>query len=209
MPSYTSHPGARRTGTTFVPSRDRSSIYCRVVASDRQELPDPEREIVGEEVLLDANLEAEGHEFLSRCIQCVPRRATAGVLGRSDRAERFTIMIKDLVSGDLLPDQISDTAYGVAWAKNNHLFYTRADEAWRPYVVLRHLLGSDPLQDVAVVTESDERFWLGVAASRDDQWIVIGAGSKITSEFRLLSTDDPEGQPRIVAGRGARELSTT
>ena len=43
-------------------------------------------------------------------------------------AERFTIMIKDLVSGDLLPDQISDTAYGVAWAKNNHLFYTRADK---------------------------------------------------------------------------------
>ena len=52
-----------------------------------------------------------------------------------------------------------------------------------------------------VVTESDERFWLGVDASRDDRWIVIGAGSKITSEFRLLSTDDPEGEPRIVAPR--------
>jgi len=116
-------------------------------------------------------------------------------------AERFTIMIKDLASGELLPEQIPDTAYGVAWARNAHLFYTRADEAWRPYVVFRHRLGSDPSQDVGVLTESDERFWLGVDASRDDQWIIIGAGSKITSEFRLLSTEDPEGEPRIVAPR--------
>jgi len=37
--------------------------------------------------------------------------------------------------------------------------------------------------------------------SRDDHWIIIGAGSRITSEFRLLSTDDPEGEPRVVAPR--------
>ena len=52
-----------------------------------------------------------------------------------------------------------------------------------------------------MLTEPDERFWLGVDASRDDRWIMFGAGSKITSEFRLLSTDDPEGEPRIVAPR--------
>ena len=56
-------------------------------------------------------------------------------------------------------------------------------------------------EDVAVATESDERFWLGVDASRDDRWILIGAESKITSEVRLLSTDDPEGEPRLVAPR--------
>jgi oligopeptidase B len=106
-----------------------------------------------------------------------------------------------LVSGELLAEQISDTAYGVAWAKNSHLFYTRADEAWRPYIALRHRVGTDPSQDVEVLTEADERFWLGVDASRDDRWIIIGAGSKITSEFRLLNTDDPEGEPRIVAPR--------
>ncbi len=46
-------------------------------------------------------------------------------------------MINDLVSGELLAEQYRDTAYGVAWAKNSHLFYTKADEAWRPYVVLQ------------------------------------------------------------------------
>jgi oligopeptidase B len=203
VPSYASHPGGSAYWY-YVRTVEGSEypIYCRVVASDREKLPDPEQEIVGEEVLLDANLEAEGSEFFS--LGAFSLSLDGRLLAYSvdlTGAERFTIMIKDLVSGELLPDQISDTAYGVAWAKNDHLFYTRADEAWRPYVILRHHLGADPSQDVAVVTESDERFWLGVEASRDDRWIVIGAGSKITSEFQLLSTDDPEGEPRIVAPR--------
>jgi oligopeptidase B len=203
VPSYTSHPGGSAYWY-YVRTVEGSEypIYCRVVADDREKLPDPEQEIVGEEVLLDANLEAEGHEFFSLGAFSVSLdgRLLAYSIDLTG-AERFTIMIKNLVSGELLADQISDTAYGVAWAKNSHFFYTRADEAWRPYVVLRHRLGADPAEDVAVVTESDERFWLGVDASRDDQWIMIGAESKITSEVRLLSTEDPEGEPRVVAPR--------
>jgi oligopeptidase B len=203
VPSYTSHQGGSAYWY-YVRTVEGSEypIYCRVVAKDREKLPDPEQEVVGEEVLLDANLEAEGHEFFSLGAFSVSLngRLLAYSVDLSG-AERFTIMIKDLVSGELLGDQISDTAYGVAWAKNSHLFYTRADEAWRPYVVLRHRLSTDPSEDVAVVTESDERFWLSVDASRDDRWIMIGAESKITSEVRLLSTDDPEGEPRLVAPR--------
>jgi oligopeptidase B len=203
VPSYTSHPGGSAYWY-YVRTVEGSEypIYCRVVANDREKLPDPEQEVVGEEVLLDANLEAEGHEFFSLGAFSVSLngRLLAYSVDLSG-AERFTIMIKDLVSGELLADQISDTAYGVAWAKNSHFFYTRADDAWRPYVVLRHRLGTDPSEDVAVVTESDERFWLSVDASRDDRWIMIGAESKITSEVRLLSTDDPDGEPRLVAPR--------
>jgi oligopeptidase B len=203
VPNYTSHPGGSAYWY-YVRTVEGSEypIYCRVIASDREKLPDPEQEIVGEEVLLDANLEAEGHEFFSLGAFSVSLngRLLAYSVDLSG-AERFTIMIKDLVSGALLVDQITDTAYGVAWAKNSHLFYTRADEAWRPYVVLRHRLGTDPSEDVAVTTEIDERFWLSVDASRDDRWIMIGAESKITSEVRLLSTDDPEGEPRLVAPR--------
>ena len=203
VPSYTSHPGGAAYWY-YVRTVEGSEypIYCRVVANDRETLPDPEQEVGGEEVLLDANLEAEGHEFFS--LGAFSVSLNGQLLAYSvdlSGAERFTIMIKDLVTGELLADQISDTAYGAAWAKNSHLFYTRADEAWRPYIVLRHRLGTHPSEDVAVVTESDERFWLGVDASRDDRWILIGAESKITSEVRLLSTEDPEGEPRLVAPR--------
>ena len=203
VPTYTSHPGGNAYWY-YVRTVEGSEypIYCRVVATDRATLPDPEQEISGEEVLLDGNREAEGHEFfaLGALSVSLDGRLLAYSIDLTG-AERFTIMIKDLVSGELLADQIDDTAYGVAWAKNSHLFYTRADEAWRPYVILRHRLGDDPSQDAEVLTESDERYWLSVDASRDDRWIIIGAGSKITSEFRLLSTDDPEGEPRIVAPR--------
>jgi len=203
VPTYTSHPGGDAYWY-YVRTVEGSEypIYCRVVANDRATLPDPEHEISGEEVLLDGNREAEGHEFfaLGALSVSLDGRLVAYSIDLTG-AERFTIMIKDLVSGELLADQIEDTAYGVAWAKNSHLFYTRADEAWRPYIILRHRLGDDPSQDVEVLTESDERYWLSVEASRDDRWIIIGAGSKITSEFRLLSTDDPEGEPRIVAPR--------
>ena len=203
VPTYTSHPGGSAYWY-YVRTVEGSEypIYCRVVAEDRQHMPDPEQQIVGEEVLLDGNLEAEGHEFFA--LGAFSVSLDGRLLAYSTDltgAERFTIMIKDLVSGELLAEQISDTAYGVAWAKNSHLFYTRADEAWRPYIALRHRVGTDPSQDVEVLTEADERFWLGVDASRDDRWIIIGAGSKITSEFRLLNTDDPEGEPRIVAPR--------
>jgi len=203
VPTYTSHPGGDAYWY-YVRTVEGSEypIYCRVVATDRETLPDPEQEISGEEVLLDGNREAEGHEFfaLGALSVSLDGRLLAYSIDLTG-AERFTIMVKDLVSGELLADQIDDTAYGVAWAKNSHLFYTRADEAWRPYVILRHRLGDDPSQDAEVLTESDERYWLSVDASRDDRWIIIGAGSKITSEFRLLSTDDPEAEPRIVAPR--------
>ena len=203
VPTYTSHPGgAAYWYYVRTVAGSEYPIYCRVVANDRTKMPDPEHQISGEEVLLDGNREAEGREFFS--LGALSVSLDGRLLAYSidfTGAERFTIMIKDLTSGELLADQIEDTAYGVAWAKNSHLFYTRADEAWRPYVVLRHRLGEDPAQDVEVLTESDERYWLSVDASRDDHWIIVGAGSKITSEFRLLSTDDPEGEPRIVAPR--------
>ncbi|HET9871237.1 MAG TPA: S9 family peptidase [Propionibacteriaceae bacterium] len=208
VPTYASHPGAPE-GTpsaywyyTRTVEGLQYPIRCRVAAADRHSPPDVEAEIAGEEVLLDGNLAAEDHEFFSIGAFAVSVDGT--LLGYSTDvtgAERFTVRIKDLRTGELLPDEIEDTAYGLAWAGNSHLFYTRADEAWRPYVVRRHRIGTDAAADADVITETDERFWIGVDASRDDQWIVIGAGSKLTSEFSLLSASDPEGVPRMVAPR--------
>ena len=203
VPSYASHRGG---SAYWYYSRtvegSEYSIYCRAPATDRRTPPDLETAIPGEEVLLDGNAEAAGHDFFS--LGAFSFSEDGQRLAYSvdlTGAERFTLMIKDLATGELLPEQIADTAYGAAWARNDHLFYTRADQSWRPYVVLRHRLGTDPATDVEVLTEPDERFWLGVDSSRDERWIVIGAGSKLTSEYRLLSTDDPEGEPRVVAPR--------
>jgi oligopeptidase B len=187
-------------------------IYCRTAAKvltgpgdesrpDRTP-PDTSGTIEGEQVLLDANSAATDHDFFSIGAFAVsPNGRLLAYSTDTSGAERFTLQIVDLTSGEPLAETIVDTAYGVAWAGDGHLFYTRADDAWRPYLVLRHRLGTDPADDAVVWEEPDERFWVGVEASRDRRWIVFGAGSKITSEARLLSVDDPEGTPRPVAPR--------
>ena len=179
-------------------------IYCRAPATDRATRPDPEAEagIAGEQVLLDGNVEAEGHAFFSLGAFSVSENGRLLAYSvDTTGGERFTLRIRDLDTGRQLPDEIEDTAYGVAWAGDGHLFYTRADDAWRPYVVLRHRLGTDPTADAEVVDEPDERFWVDVETSRDERWVVIRLGSKLTSEYRLLPTADPESVPRVVAPR--------
>jgi oligopeptidase B len=92
--------------------------------------------------------------------------------------------------------------YGVAWAADGeHLFYTRVDDAWRPYQVWRHVVGEDPAGDVLVFQEDDERYWMGLDSSRDERHILIGVGSKNTTEFRMLPADDPTGEFRVLAPR--------
>lgn len=212
VPSYATHRdayGAERAYWYYSRTVEGSeyAIHCRVAATaaapdGRATPPDPEAGIAGEEVLLDGNSAAEGHDFFS--LGAFSVSADGWLLAYAvdlTGGERFTIRVLDLRTGELLPDEILDTAYGVAWAGADHLFYTRADEAWRPYVVLRHRLGTDPAADVAVLTEPDERYWVGVDSSRDDRWLVLGVGSKVTSEYSLLATDDPEGTPRVVAPR--------
>lgn len=213
VPTYTVHTDTARTDLTgggsaywyYVRTVEGSEypIYCRVAAPEGSgSPPDVERQIPGEQVLLDANREAGDAEFFSLGAFTVsPAGGLLAYAVDTTGDERFTLRVKDLTTGELLADRIDDIAYGVAWAGENHLFYIRADAAWRPYVVLRHRLGTEPADDPAVVTEPDERFWVGVDASRDHRWIVIGAGSKLTSEYRLLPTDDPEGTPRLVAPR--------
>jgi len=209
VPTYTDHADAA-TGEqsafwyyTRTVEGSEYAIYCRTPATRGPGTPpDVSGEIAGEQILLDANVEADGEEFFSLGAFAVsPSGGLLAYATDTSGDERFTLRVLDLTTGALLPDVIDDVAYGVAWAGETHLFYTRADAAWRPYVVLRHRLGTDPTADAEVLTETDERFWIGVGSSRDEQWIVLGAGSKLTSEYRLLPTADPEGEPRLVAPR--------
>ncbi len=179
------------------------AIYCRTPAlTGPGAPPQTDGPIAGEEILLDGNVEAAGEKFFS--LGAFTVSGSGRLLAyATDTAgdERFRLRVKDLSTGELLADEIDDIAYGVAWAGEGHLFYARADTAWRPYLVLRHRLGTDSAGDVEVFAEPDERFWVGVSTSRDRQWSGLGAGSKLTREYRLLPATDPEGEPRLVAPR--------
>jgi oligopeptidase B len=157
----------------------------------------------GEEVLLDGNRLAEGHDFFQLgAFDISPDGRRLAYSTDFSGDERFTLRVKDLVTGELLPDEVPDTFYGTAWsADGSTLFYLTVDDAWRPYRVWRHAVGAPAGADTVVLEEADGRFWVGVGLSRSERFVVIDVHSKVTSEVLLIPADAPAAPPRVVAPR--------
>ncbi len=157
----------------------------------------------GEEVLLDANELAGDRQFFALGAYDVsPDGRLLAYSTDYQGGERFTLRVKDLVTGTTAPDEIPDTSYGSAWsADGSVLFYLTVDAAWRPHRVWRHVIGTPAASDVIVFEEPDERYWVGVGLTRSERYLVISAASKLTSESWLLAADDPGGEFRVVAPR--------
>jgi oligopeptidase B len=182
------------------------SIACRRLVRDGEVMPPmPEdgKPLDGEEVLLDGNELAAGKAFFSLGALAVsPDGKRLAYSTDFSGDERYTLRVKDLSSGELLPDEVPNTHYGAAWSLDGSaLFYITADDAWRPYRVWRHVVGTPTADDVLVFEESDEKFWLGVGTSRDDKWLIIHTSSKLTSEVWLLDAATPAGEFSVVAPR--------
>jgi len=172
-------------------------VHCRRPAAgpDDWEPPvlDERAPVEGEQILLDENVEADGHDFFSLGASSVS--IDGNVLAFSTDVigdERYTLRFKDLRSGELYPDTISGIGLGVTWAADNaSVYYTTVDESWRPDTVWRHRLGSTE-PDEQVFHEPDERFWVAVGRTRSNAYILIAAGSSITSEVRFADASDPQ-----------------
>jgi oligopeptidase B len=169
-------------------------IYCRRAA----EGPDD-----AEQVLLDENLLAEGHDYFALgSFSVSPDHRWLVYSTDTSGAERFTMRFRDLATGAEAEESIEDTSYGTAWANDNAtVFYVRVDEAMRPFQLWRHRVGTDPAGDVLVIEEPDDHFYLGVARTKDDRFVLCGLDSKVTSEVRFLDADDPTGAFAVVEPR--------
>ncbi|MEX3504544.1 S9 family peptidase [Corynebacterium sp. LK2510] len=179
-------------------------LSCRVPADVAQPwtapvVPEDGSPLPGEQVLLDLNELAEGHEFFSLGASSV---TTSGrfLAFSTDTAgdERFQLRIKDLTTGELLDDTLDNVFYGATWAGEDYLFYTRVDDAWRPYQVWRHRVGTPASADVLVYEEADERFGVSIGADRAEKFLYISTGSKTTSEWAVLSLDNPESEFEVL-----------
>jgi oligopeptidase B len=157
----------------------------------------------GEEVLLDGNeLAGDGEFFRLGAFATSPDGRWLGYSTDFDGDERYTLRIKDLATGTVLPDEIPDTYYGLAWSLDGSiLFYVTVDAAWRAYRVWRHVVGTPAADDVIVFEEPDERFGVGVALSRSERYLQIGVSSKLTSESWLLDAAQPAGEFQVVLPR--------
>jgi len=168
-------------------------IYCR----RRGSMDAPE------EVLLDGNELAKGHEYFD--LGYVERSPDENLLAYAvdlDGSERHDLRFRDLTSGKDLDDFVRGVYYGSAWtADSKTFFYVRPDDAMRPYQVWRHVLGTRQDQDVLVMQEDDEHFELSVELTKSERYIVLTSSSQVTSECRFFRSDEPDAQPRLVEAR--------
>ena len=181
-------------------------IQCRRAVRAGETDPPPTGDgtpLDGEQVLLDGNALAAGHDFFALgTFDVSPDGRWLAYSTDFSGDERFTLRIKDLDTGEVVSDEVPDTFYGTAWSADaSTLFYLTVDDAWRPHRVWRHRVGTPAGEDQVVYEEPDERFWVGVELTRSERFILIDVHSKITSEVRFLPADDPAAEPVLVAPR--------
>ncbi|MXY24023.1 MAG: S9 family peptidase [Acidobacteria bacterium] len=158
----------------------------------------------GEQLLLDVNRVAEGHEFCSvGALQVSPDDRLLAYAVDTVGRRQYAIRVRDLETGDDLTDIIPDVTANFAWAADSRTFlYTRHDPTTlRPFQVLRHRLGDDPADDRLVFDETDETFACGVWRSRSRRYLLIGSFQTITTEYRLIDALDPDAEPVVFLAR--------
>ncbi|PIF59565.1 S9 family peptidase [Flavobacterium sp. 2] len=158
-----------------------------------------------EEILFNCNELAKGHAYFKLgglSISPDNKFVTFGVdiVGR----RIYTIQIKNLETGEILSDKIENATGGSVWANDNKtIFYTRQDEVTlRADKIFRHKLNTDSKNDVLVYDEVDDTFNVSVSKEKSRKYIVISSGSTLTTEYRILKSDNPDGefevfQPRV------------
>ena len=156
-----------------------------------------------EQVVLDENALAEGHDFLDVGVwEPSPDGRLLAYSVDHDGDEVYQLRVRDIGAGTDLPDVLEGTYYGLAWAADSgSLLYTTLDDAYRPDTVRRHVLGTPQADDPVVWYEDDRRFELEIEATRSGTYAALLARSRDTTEVRLVPTDDLAAPPRAVAAR--------
>jgi oligopeptidase B len=157
-----------------------------------------------EQIMLDVNEVAEGHEF---CSAYPPRVSSSQDLMASavDAVGRrfYTVRIKNLATGRLLQDVIPDVTGNVAWANDNRtLFYSKQDPATlRSHQIYRHVLGTDPAQDELIYEETDDTFDCFVFKTKSKRYLMIVSSQTLSTEYRYLDANEPNGKFQVFMPR--------
>lgn len=168
-------------------------IYCR----KKQSLDAPE------EIILDGNQLAEGHAFFE--IGEVSLSEDDRLLAYSvDTVSRriYAVFVKDLTTGELVGQPIENTSGNLVWASDNQtLFYGVKDETLRPCKIMRHRLGTNAEDDAEVYHETDETFVCYISKTKSRKYLIINSESTLSSECRILESNQPNDDFRIFQER--------
>lgn len=169
-------------------------IYCRKPGSLE----------AAEEIMLNVNEMAEGHEYFAVGGISVSTNNNYLAYGVDTVSRRkYTIYVKNLETGEILQDNIPLTTGSSTWANDNKtLFYTSKDQqTLRSRAIYRHTLGTPATEDVLVFSEDDETFSCFVYKTKSEDYIIVGSGSTMTSEYQVLDAYNPSGELRVIQPR--------
>lgn len=170
-------------------------IFCRKQAGN---------EFAKEEVFMDVNKLAEGHEFCSvRGLEISDDNQILAYAVDFVGRRKYTIRFKNLRTDELYEDEIKEVTGNIVWAADNKtVFYTRQDpQTLRSYRIFRHELGTNPDDDQLVYEETDEEFNCGVGRSRSRKYIIIASFQTLSTEYRFLPADAPQTEPAVFNAR--------
>lgn len=171
-------------------------IYCR----KKESLDGPE------EIMFDGNAMAKGHNYYQLGGYEISDNDELAIFAEDTVSRRlYTLRIKNLKTGTVYPESIPDTEAGsFAWATDNKtLFYIKKDsQTLLGYQVYRHVLGTDPKNDVLVYEEPDNQFYMGLGRSKSKKYITIGCDHNgVSTEYRLLEANNPTGEFKVFLPR--------
>lgn len=152
-----------------------------------------------EEILFDCNELAKGHEFFNMSSFSIsPDNTLAAFSIDTVSRRKYTLQVKNLKTGEVLPDKVDNTAGSSVWADDNKtLFYSKQDDVTlRSDKIFKHRLG-ELGQDALVFNETDETFGTAVYKSKSKKYIIIVSYSTLTTEFQTLRADDPDGDFKV------------
>jgi oligopeptidase B len=156
-----------------------------------------------EEIMLDVNAMAKGHNYFNVTGLAVSPDNTMLAYGVDTVSRRkYTIHFKNLVTGEIIPGEIPNTTGRAVWANDNKtLFYTTKDKTLRPHKIFKHILGTPVSDDKEIYHEADETFSVHAYKSKSKKYLFIISHHTLSTEFRYLDADDPDGEFKIFQPR--------
>lgn len=188
-----------------VPQKDGDYIYWSEFEEGAQYRKHWRKPAAGGEtqLLIDENELAKGLEYFSLGAASVSQNGRFLAYSTDTTgSERYTARIKDLATGEHLPDVITNLRGGLTWVANDTaLVYGPSTEEWRTLEARLHVIGTPAEQDVTLYKEEDQSFGVGTGLTAQEDWLIIATGDNETSEVRLVPAANPTATPILVKPR--------
>lgn len=156
-----------------------------------------------EQIIFDVNELAKPYNYYQFTGLNVSENNELAAFGQDTLSRRiYSIQIKNLKTGEILPDKIENTTGGSVWANDNKtLYYTRRGDDLRPYQIWKHTLGTSQTEDELVFEETDSTFRTFVYKSKSRKFIIIGSYSTVADEYRFIPADDINAEWKVIQKR--------